>query len=337
MPHGGPRMSPIARSVTTMLFAVTLAVAVAASGPPAFTPGPADSKVFADAQLFAFVKRFERAVNTRDTDAINSAFDPDMLMDRVCEGLSVTPAQRKSFALTVGLAIASAPYLETVGEGGHVKFLRVHELDGGPRALYRLTGDDGLNYHDAVLALTDHGRVAIVDAYVYDTGEIMSAILRRMLVQQLGLDATEPSRDPDRDPVAALLVSLDELIRREKWDEALDSIRRIGKAVGEDPYLDMLHAYFLCERGTYDRAAESADWSIQGDPMLEEARLIRLRVALAQHDFGAVAESLTVLERDFGWVLDDLRAAPAYGLFVRSPSYKRWMKKKGTDPFTGRR
>ncbi len=329
MPHAGvSRMSPVARSVTTMLFAVTLAVPAMASDPPAFTPGPVNSKAFADAQLFAFVKRFERAVNKRDTDAINAAFDPDMLMDRVCAGLPVTPAQGRKFALTVGLAIVSAPYLDTVGAGGHVKFLRVHELDGGRRALYRLTGDDGLNYHDAVLALTDHGRVAIVDAYVYDTGEMISAVLRRMLVQQLGLDVAESPRDPD--PVAADLVSLDELIRREKWDEALDSIRSIGKAVGEDPYLDMLAAYFLCERGSYDSAAESAEWSIQGEPMLEEARLIRLRVALVQHDFGAVAESLTVLERDFGWVLDNLRAAPAYGLFVRSPSYKRWMTTRDT-------
>ncbi len=311
-----------------MLFAVTLAVGAMASDPPAFTPGPVDSKAVTDARLFAFVKRFERAVNKRDTDAINAAFDPDMLMDRVCEGLSVTPAQRMSFMRTVGFASLSAPYLETVGADGHVKLLRVHETDGGSRALYRLTGDDGLNYHDAVLTLTDRGRVTIVDAYVYDTGEMMSAVLRRKLAQQLGLDATEPSRDPD--PVAALLVSLDELIRREKWDEALDSIRRIGKAVGEDPYLDMLAAYFLCERGTYDRAAESAEWSIQGEPMLEEARLIRLRVALVQQDFGAVAESLTVLERDFNWVLDDLRAAPAYGLFVRSPSYKQWMTSRET-------
>ena len=94
--------------------------------------------------------------------------------------------------------------------------------------------------------------------------------------------------------------------------------------------IDTLRAFFLCERGTYDRAAESADRSILGDPMLEEARLIRLRVAMAQHDFKAVAESLTVLERDFGWVLDDLAAAPAYGLFVRSPNYKQWMSTRRT-------
>ena len=323
-------MSPIARSVITILFAVTLAVPAMASGPPAFTPGPVDSKAFADAQLFAFVKRFERAVNKRDTDAINGAVDLDTLMDRACEGLSVTPAQRRSFALTVGLASASAPYLETVGAGGHIKLLRVNEMDGGPRALYRLAGDDGLNYHDVVLALTDRGRVAVVDAYVYDTGEMMSAALRRMLVQQLGLDAAVSPRDPDPDPVAADLVALDELIIREKWDEAIETIERIRKAVGEDPYLDTLRAYFLCEHGTYDRAAESADRSIQGEPTLEEARLIRLRVALAQDDFGAVAESLTVLERDFGWVLDDLHAAPAYGLFVRSPDYKRWMTTRET-------
>ncbi len=240
----------------------------------------------------------------------------------------MTPAQRRSFALTVGLASASAPYLETVGAGGHIKLLRVNEMDGGPRALYRLAGDEGLNYHDVVLALTDRGRVAVVDAYVYDTGEMMSAALRRMLVQQLGLDAAVSPRDPD--PVGADLVALEELIGRRKWDEAIETIGRIGKVVGKDAYLDTLRAYFLCERGTYERAAESADRSIQGDPMLEEARLIRLRVAMVQHDFAAVAASLTVLERDFGWDLDDLGAAPAYGLFVRSPSYKRWMSTRRT-------
>ncbi len=158
MPHAGvSRMSPVSRSVTTMLFAVTLAVPAMASDPPAFTPGPVDSKAFADAQLFAFVKRFERAVNKRDADAISGAFDLDALMDRVCEGLSVTPAQRKSFALTGEFASLTAPYLETVSQGGHVKLLRLHVMDGGPRALYRLTGDDGLNYRDAVLAWTDLG------------------------------------------------------------------------------------------------------------------------------------------------------------------------------------
>ena len=321
-------MPPISRSITTILVALALPVGAVATDPPAFTPGPVDSKALTDARLFSFVKRFERAVNNRDAEGINDAFDTNMLMDRICEGLSVTPAQRKSFALTGGFASLTAPYLETVSKGGHVKLLRLHVMDGGPRALYRLTGVDGLNYHDAVLAWTDLGRVTIVDTYVYDTGEMMSAALRRMLVQQFGLDPNDPTRDPD--PVAADLVSLEGLIDRKKWDEALDTIERIGKAVGEDPYLDMLQAYFLCERGTYDRAAESADWSIQGDPMLEEARLIRLRVALVQHDFGAVAESLTVLERDFRWVLDDLRAAPAYGLFVRSPSYKRWITTRST-------
>jgi len=53
-------------------------------------------------------------------------------------------------------------------------------------------------------------------------------------------------------------------------------------------------------------------------------------VALVQRDFGAVAESLSVLERDFGWALDDLRDAPAYGLFVRSPSYRRWVSTRAT-------
>ncbi len=315
-------MSPITRYVTAMLLGVTLAMPAMASDPPAFTPGPVDSKQVADARLFAFVKHFERAVNRRDIEAINAAFDPDTLLDRACQGLDITATQRRSFAKMVGLADSATPYIQTVGESGHLKVLKLREVDEVPRALYRLVGD-GLNYHDAVLAVNDDGRVVIVDAYVFSTGETMSETLRRMMVLQLGLDREVSRRNPDHP--AADLVVLDDLIMREKWDDALDAVSRIGKVVGDDPYLDTLRAYFLCERGTYDRAAELADQSIKGEPMMEEARLIRLRVALAQHDFDAVAESLTVLEHDFGWILDDLHAAPAYGLFVRSPIYKRWL------------
>jgi hypothetical protein len=319
-------MSPTARSLTMMLLAATVAGPAFAAGPPAFAPAPMETKAIVDAMLFAFVKHFERAVNNRDAEAIDASFDPEALLDRVCEGLPVTPAQRRSFTRTVGLTHAAAPYLQAVGESGHIKMLRVREVDGAPRALYRLVGDDGLNYHDAVLGRNDDGRFAVVDAYVFATGELMSTALRRMLVQQFDLEHSVPPRADDK--VAAAVVGLNGLIARNKWDEATEAVTRIEKAVGDDPYLDTLRAFFLCERGTYDQAVQAADRSIKAEPMLEEARLIRLRVALARHDFDAVAECLSVLERDFGWPLGNIAAAPAYQLFARSPSYRRWLARR---------
>ena len=320
-------MSPTAHYLAAILCAV-LAVPSVASGPPAFTPTPDDSPSLAGARLFAFVKHFERAVNRRDSRAINDALEMDAMMDLVCEGLDVSPAQRQAFADGIGRSRWSAAYLDRLGETGHIKLLKVRDENGRPRALYRLVGDDGLNYHDAVLDTDDRGRDVIVDLYVFADGEMMSQTLRRRLVEQLGSDRSVPPAAPGE--VAADLVGLNQLIRSQRWLDARESVSRIAKTIGDDPYLDTLRAYFLCEQGSFDRAAVTADRSISGEPMLEEARLVRLRVALAQRDFAEVADCLTVLERDFDWKLDSISDSPAYAQFVRSPSCKMWFAARET-------
>ena len=320
-------MSPTLHCLAPILCAV-LAVPSVASGPPAFTAAPEDSPSLAGARLFAFVKHFERAVNRGDTGAVNAALDTDALMDLVCEGLDVSPAQRQVFADEVGRPRWSAAYLDRLGETGHIKLLKVRDEDGHARALYRLVGDDGLNYHDAVLDTDDRGRIVIVDMYVFADGEMMSQRLRRRLVEQRGSDRS--ATPAGQGTVAADLVGLQTLIRSRSWTDAGEAVTRIREAIGDDPYLDTLRAYFLCEQGSLDSAAVTADRSISREPMLEEARLVRLRVALAQRDFAEVAECLTVLERDFNWNLDTIADSPAYARFVRSPSCKMWFATRET-------
>lgn len=322
-------MSPTARCLAPILFAV-LAVPSVASGPPAFTPSPEDSPSLAGARLFAFVKHFERAVNQRDSMAISNALDTGAMMDRVCEGLDVSPEQRREFADGALRSRWSAAYLHRLGEDGHIKLVRVRDDSGRSQALYRIVGDDGLDYHDAVLGVDDTGRIAIVDLYVFTGGEMMSQTLRRLLLEHMDSDRSVAPAAPGTGTVAADLAGLDQLMRSRNWADAEEAVTRIEEAVGDDPYLDTLRAYFLCEQGSFVRAAETAERSISGEPMLEEARLVRLRVALAQRDYAEVAHCLTVLERDFDWNLDSIADAPAYARFVRSPSCKMWFASRET-------
>jgi len=293
-----------------------------------------------EARVFAFANRFERVVNDRDTDAIDRAFDTDVLWARALEGL--TPAQRQSLPTLIR---PSQWVLDGVQRTGHIKLLTVRDMDSVPRALFRVIGDAGLNYLDAVVTAEDDGPVAIVDAYVFAGGEMMSQSLRRAVIAQSGSDpgtATELTVGPtaaaeadryrqrlDGDPVADL-AALDQATVEARWDDAITIVSHLQRAVGEDPYLDTLTAYFLCERGSYDLATDAADRALEREPMLEEARLMRLRVALARRDFDAVGQSLLILERGFGWDLNDLRSAPAYSEFVRSPAHTRWLLSRQT-------
>jgi hypothetical protein len=293
-----------------------------------------------EARVLAFANHFERVVNDRDALAIDRAFDTAMLWDRVLDGF--TPALRQSLPTLVG---PSQWVLDGLEPNGHIKLLAVRDVNGAPHALFRVVGDAGLNYLDAVITVEQGERVAIVDAYVFASGEMMSQSLHHALIAQWGSDqemATELTISPvaaaeadryrrrlDGDP-AADLAELDLATLQSRWDDAIAVVIRLERTVGNDPYLDTLTAYFLCEWGSYDRATDAADRALEHEPMLEEARLMRLRVALAQRDFDAVGRSLMILERGFGWDLDDLRSAPAYTEFVRSPAHTRWLLSRQT-------
>lgn len=326
-------MSPSARCVAASLVALFAAPAWA-------QPSRGMALDSTEARVFAFSHHFERVVNDRDAVAIDRAFDMAALSDRILAGL--TPAQRQSLATLVG---PSQWVLDGLERTGHIKLLEVREVDGVPRALFRVVGDAGLNYLDTVVTVEEGGRVAIVDAYVFASGEMMSQSLRRALIAQLASDpetATALTVSPtaaaeadryrqrlDGDPVADL-AALDQATVQARWDDAIGIVSRLERAVGEDPYLDTFRAYFLCERGSYDLATDAADRALEREPMLEEARLMRLRVALAQRDFDAVRQSLLILERGFGWDLDDLRSAPAYSEFARSRAHTRWILSRQT-------
>ena len=324
-------MSPSAGFVAASLAAV-LAVPAWAQSSRGVTGDSTEKRVL------AIANHFERVVNDRDAIAIDRAIDTDVLWDRVLEGN--TAELRQSLPTLVA---PSQWILDGLEPSGHIKLLKVRDVDGVPHALFRVVGNAGLNYLDAVITAEQGERVAIVDAYVYASGEMMSQSLRHALVAQSGSDqearltinpaaAAEADRYRQRldgDPIADL-PELDQATLQARWDDAIEIVARLERTVGEDPYLDTLTAYFLCERGSYDLATDSADRALEREPMLEEARLMRLRVALAQRDFEAVGRSLLILERGFGWDLSDLRSAPAYTEFVRSPAHTRWLLSRQT-------
>lgn len=137
----------------------------------------------------AFAKEIEKAINAGDHQAFDDALNVVMLADLSCKGLpfknaaqqseflrSMTADLKRSFSLGQNITKAAGDS----GEG--YTLLRVRQIDGDTRALFRLLGESGLNYHDLVLAMAPSGKVEIIDAEIYMSGEMLSQTMRRLML-----------------------------------------------------------------------------------------------------------------------------------------------------------
>jgi hypothetical protein len=183
--HGRRKLSTAACACAVALivgFAGTLAWATAAM-PASYT---------------SFARDLERSLGSCDTTLFDSSISWNDLLDRGTGDLQVSETVRREF--TNGVArgfVLGDEICKTVQESGSYVLLDVREVDGAPRALFRVVGDSGLNYHDLLLSESEDGTVAIVDMFIYSLGEWVSQTARRgflPLAAQLGQDSLTPMK-----------------------------------------------------------------------------------------------------------------------------------------------
>ena len=143
----------------------------------------AEQAVPNQAEVVKVAKQFEVAINKGDAASAQDTLDLDAMLDRVTAGVSA-PADfadgfrrgaRRSFSLITGIAKNA--------KGGRYRFLRVRQINGQTRALFRLLGaGGGVNYHDWIVGTDARGQVRFQDVYIAVTGEDMSQTLRRLYI-----------------------------------------------------------------------------------------------------------------------------------------------------------
>jgi tetratricopeptide (TPR) repeat protein len=121
------------------------------------------------------------------------------------------------------------------------------------------------------------------------------------------------------------LLTVDQLVLRSKWEDAIAAFERIRAVVGDDAYLDDLIANVYRQRGMNDEARVYAERSIAKEPTLDEGYWTLLEMALEEQDHVETATLLATLQGKFGWEFRDLETVDAYRRFVRSPEYDQWL------------
>jgi len=164
----------------TLIFAVLASRAFAADTQPA----PATQPLTASQVVREFAQNIEAEMSAGDISGFRKAFDIPTLTTRAFGDLDASPNLRRQFGVGVnsGLDQLVTALADNMKSGGGYAFLRLHIVKGELRAMFRMTGKTGLNYHDMVLKVGPGDTVRVVDMYIATTGEELSDSYHRVLL-----------------------------------------------------------------------------------------------------------------------------------------------------------
>ena len=174
---------------------------------PDATPAPVDIEgtPVSDAECKAFARRMEQAASKKNRALLEKLISLQEIALRCIGDLSMTGNQRQSVIQGTmagmqkeGLA---AQLVAGIERGGSLSLLRVHEVNGRPRALLRLLGSDaGVSYLDLVLSRSPEGRISVEDIYIFTSGEMLTQSMRRILLPAVAkLNKASVANLPDTD------------------------------------------------------------------------------------------------------------------------------------------
>lgn len=124
------------------------------------------------------------------------------------------------------------------------------------------------------------------------------------------------------------LLMLDGYFLKQEYRKAMRCVNRLDKALGGDPYLNVIRANLYEAEGKPEKALSAIQAAIEGEPDLIDPYWTLVTLQLHAHDFDAVVETLNQVSRQFSIQFQDLTQIPEYSEFVMSPQYQEWVKLK---------
>jgi tetratricopeptide (TPR) repeat protein len=214
--------------------------------------------------------------------------------------------------------------IKSLEAGGSYKLLRIHEVDGEVRALFRLLSEAGVNYHDIVLIARKDGDIAIADVHIAIAGEFMSQTIKRFMFQTIALDPKK-IQDPGEIPQEILasakqLAGLAQMASKQQFAELLKEWQKLPDAMKKDKGVFMFR--FIAAQALMDKDPDGYANTIEdyqklfpNDPTSD---LILIDTRLIKKQFKELHESFNRIDKAIG--------PDAYINVLRAIAYKEEKK-----------
>jgi tetratricopeptide (TPR) repeat protein len=128
--------------------------------------------------------------------------------------------------------------------------------------------------------------------------------------------------------VSFALLSLGTYANEKKYEQALTSLGLLEMAVGGDAYLDYQRSEIHYAAGDFDKARKAALKAVEEEKELPEPFWMMIAISLQEKKHTETVKWLTVIEKERGVEVGDLREIELYKDFVQSPEYREWMKSR---------
>ena len=198
-----------------------------------------------DEECAAYARQLEAAV-ADNPRAVNAMIDWDVLLKKVTAGIDGVDDFRRGFVRGIKKALDRTPSLagqivQAVQAGGSYQYLRTRHRAASKRVLFRLTlpDDNGINYHELILAKRPDGRIKALDIYVYASGETFSTTLRRIYLpvvakQKRSLLAKLAKKESDFVSHVDKLQRMASGVRTGQYQQALDAYESLPPSVKKE-------------------------------------------------------------------------------------------------------
>jgi len=124
------------------------------------------------------------------------------------------------------------------------------------------------------------------------------------------------------------LISMDYFLLKLQYDQCLECIERLDKAVGGDPYLTHLRGIVFLESARYAAARAEFENAIKQEPTLEDAYWSRITVSLKEQNHADTLAWLQRIVEKMNVAIEEqnIRAAQDYADFIKSRQFGEFIE-----------
>ncbi|RYZ18227.1 MAG: hypothetical protein EOO16_22955, partial [Chitinophagaceae bacterium] len=182
--------------------------------------GPSEEPL-SPAEAAAFARSVDSSIRDDRYSRLDEVIDKDLLAQETARaaGKKLNADLRRGVIEGLSKHGFSQQVSAAVANGGTYRLVRTYEKEGRQHMIFRLYGDDGVNYHDFTLTKL-RGQIRARDVYILLSGEMLSQTLAGLL-QTL----SEKSSDAERQ--AAQMQRAAQQLRLQNYSAAraaLDSL-----------------------------------------------------------------------------------------------------------------
>ncbi|MBI2921580.1 MAG: hypothetical protein HYY18_10905 [Planctomycetes bacterium] len=225
-----------------------------------------------EAECREFAEEVESTIADGDPDFLNRHLDVDAMVDEAMRTHDAPADLKKGFRTGVKkgpkLGDTIVAYLKL---GGSYKFLRVRDVKGTRRVLFRKILQGGVDFHEIVLSRKD-GEVMGVNLLMYATGEYLSDAYRRgYLVAAAAVAGADDKTLKDWAAAGPILTRVNALSAEGRSQEAWDALAGLPESLGTQKWVMVMKvstAGSLDEK-TYIGVMEEMARLFPGDPALD--------------------------------------------------------------------